>query len=43
VRKIERPCEDWRAVIAVLRAKALPYKREHANVIEERLEEHALG
>jgi len=32
--------EDWRAVIAVLREKALPYRLEHANVIEEQLERH---
>ena len=32
--------EDWRAVIAVLRAKALPYMREHAEHIERLLEQH---
>ncbi len=32
--------EDWRAVIAVLREKAVPYMLEHANVIEEQLERH---
>jgi hypothetical protein len=32
--------EDWLAVIAVLREKALPYMLEHANVIEEQLERH---
>jgi hypothetical protein len=26
--------EDWRAVIAVLRAKQLPYIREHADHVE---------
>ena len=35
---IELPWEDWRAVIAVLRAKALPSMREHANIIERLLE-----
>ncbi len=33
--------EDWRAVIAVLHAKALPYKREHADHIERLLDCHA--
>ena len=33
--------EDWRAVITVLRAKALPYMREHADSIERLLERHA--
>jgi hypothetical protein len=32
--------EVWRAVIAVLREKALPYMLEHADVIEEQLERH---
>jgi hypothetical protein len=32
--------EDWRAVIAVLREKELPYMHEHANVIEEQRERH---
>jgi hypothetical protein len=32
--------EDWRAVIAVLREKVLPYMLEHANVIEEQLERY---
>jgi hypothetical protein len=35
--------EDWRAVIAVLREKALPYMIDHANVIEEQLERHGPG
>jgi hypothetical protein len=34
------PWEIWRAVIAVLREKALPSMLEHANVIEEQLERH---
>ena len=32
--------EDWRAVIAVLRTKELPYVREHADHIERLLERH---
>ena len=36
----ELPWETWRAVIAVLREKALPSMLEHANVIEEQLERH---
>jgi hypothetical protein len=32
--------EAWRAVIAVLREKALPYMMEHANVLEAQLERH---
>jgi hypothetical protein len=35
--------EDWRAVIAVLREKALPYMLDHANVIEEQLERPTPG
>jgi hypothetical protein len=33
--------EDWRAVIDVLRATELPYKREHADIIERLLDRHA--
>jgi hypothetical protein len=33
--------EDWRAVIAVLRATELAYKREHADIIERLLDRHA--
>ena len=33
--------EDWRAVIDVLRAKDLPYMREHADHIERLLDRHA--
>jgi hypothetical protein len=40
---IELPWESWRAVIAVLREKAVPYMLEHANVIEEQLEWHGPG
>ena len=32
--------ETWRAVIAVLREKAVPEMPEHADVIEEQLERH---
>jgi hypothetical protein len=32
--------EDWRAVIAVLREKALPYMLEHADYLEQQLERH---
>lgn len=40
---IELPWETWRAVIAVLRKKGVPYMLEHANVIEEQLERHGSG
>jgi hypothetical protein len=40
MRTIELPWETWRAVIAVLREKALLSKLEHANVIEEQFERH---
>ena len=33
--------EDWRAVIAVMREYGLPYELEHADHIEELLEQHA--
>jgi len=33
--------EDWRAVIAVMRAHGLPYELEHANHVERLLEQHA--
>jgi hypothetical protein len=35
---IELPWETWRAVIAALREKAVPYMLEHANVLEQLLE-----
>jgi hypothetical protein len=35
--------DDWRAVIAVLREKALPYMLEHADHIERLLEQHGPG
>jgi hypothetical protein len=41
VRRVELSWEDWRAVIAVLRIKALPYMLEHADHIERILEQHA--
>ena len=37
---VELSWEDWRAVIDVLRAKALPYMLEHADHIERLLEQH---
>jgi hypothetical protein len=40
---IELPWEDWRAVIAVLREKAVPYMLEHADHIERLLEQHRPG
>jgi hypothetical protein len=33
----------WRAAIAVLRAKGLPYKLEHADHIERLLQQHGPG
>ncbi len=32
--------EDWRAVIAVLRKKGLDYMVEHADRLEQQLEQH---
>jgi hypothetical protein len=40
MRTITLPWESWRAVIAVLRDSGLPYKREHADVLEQQLEQH---
>ena len=37
---IELSWETWRAVIAALRAKGLPYMLEHADHIERQLERH---
>jgi hypothetical protein len=34
------PWEDWRAVIAVLRASGLPSKRDNADELERQLEQH---
>jgi len=33
--------EDWRAVIAVLREKALGYILDHADIIEQQRERHS--
>jgi hypothetical protein len=41
VNVITLPWETWRAVIAVLREKGLPYMREHADLIERHLDQHA--
>jgi hypothetical protein len=43
MRTIELPWETWRAVIAVLREKALPYMLEHADQLEQQLEQHGPG
>ena len=40
MRTIELPWENWRAVIAALREKALPYMLEHADHLERILEQH---
>jgi len=37
---ITLPWETWRAVIAVLRASGLAYKRDHADFLEQQLERH---
>jgi hypothetical protein len=37
---IELPFETWRAVIDALRAKGLPYMLEHADQLEQKLDEH---
>ena len=34
------PWEDWRAIIAVLREKGLDYMLEHADRLEQMLEQH---
>jgi hypothetical protein len=41
MRTITLPWETWRAVIAILRQKALPYMLEHADYLEQQLERHA--
>jgi hypothetical protein len=41
VNAIRLPWETWRAVIDVLRAKGLPYMLEHADLLEQQLEQHA--
>jgi hypothetical protein len=40
MRTIELLWETWRAVIAVLREKALPSMLEHADYLEQQLEQH---
>ena len=37
---IELPFETWRAVIDALRAKGLPYLREHADHLERQFDRH---
>ena len=37
---ITLPWETWRAVIAVLRESGLAYKRDHADLLEQQLEQH---
>jgi hypothetical protein len=39
---ITPPWESWRAVIAVLREKAVPHILEHADSLEQQLERHGL-
>ena len=36
----ELPWETWRAIIAVLREKALPYMLDHADALEQQLQQH---
>jgi hypothetical protein len=38
--RITRSWEDWRAVITVLRENPLPGRREHADDLEQQLEQH---
>jgi hypothetical protein len=40
VNAVELPFETWRAVIEALRAKGLPYMREHADQLEQKLDQH---
>jgi hypothetical protein len=40
MRKITLPRVTWRAVIAALRAKGLPYVLEHADHLERQLDQH---
>lgn len=37
---IDLPWETWRAIIAALREKALPSMQEHADSLEQQLEQH---
>jgi hypothetical protein len=41
MRTITLPWETWRSVITALREKALPYMVEHADHLEQQLEQHA--
>ena len=41
MRTIELPWETWRAIIALLRAKDLPYMLDRADSIERQLDQHA--
>ena len=41
MRVIELSWEDWRGIIDALRAKGLPYMREHADFLERQLDQHA--
>ena len=40
MRTIELPRETWRAVIAILREKALPCMLEHADYLAQQLKTH---
>ncbi len=43
MRTIALSWEDWRAVIAAVREKCLPYMLEHADYLERHLEQHGPG
>jgi hypothetical protein len=43
MRTIELPWDTWRAVIAVLREKALLHMLEHADYLERHLVQHGPG
>ena len=40
MRTIALSWETWRAIIATLRERALPYMLEHADQLEQQLERH---
>jgi hypothetical protein len=40
MRTIALPWETWRVIIAVLRETGVSYKREHADALEQQLEQH---
>jgi hypothetical protein len=40
MRTITLPWETWRVVIAALREKGLPYMLQHADHLEQQLEQH---